>query len=252
MQVHQIDTPPLGSGQAEYEGVAIFSFDSPATAAEMLRAPQYVDHVTPDEPSLQDLPETDSSPARKRCSPVGRVPTATVTPPTPSGTCSTAPPASNSCSSSTWTATPAGRARRTPSWATTCALSGTPATGRAPRSTKPTRRSSAPANCGGSRSPRSNRPKADPGAGRAHRPSRTRDHDAGRLGTLPALRPPGGAAKPSRPTQPPPSLSDLTHRPLHGDRPSGGDALLPVGVPIASAWPPGPAGTVRLELPSAV
>jgi hypothetical protein len=56
VQAHQIDTALLGPGQAEYEGVAISGVDSPAAADKLLREPQYVDKVAPDEPSFQDLP----------------------------------------------------------------------------------------------------------------------------------------------------------------------------------------------------
>ncbi|MGW5580684.1 EthD domain-containing protein [Micromonospora chokoriensis] len=57
VQAHQVHTDALGAEQAEYEGVAISSFDSPQAAMSLLTEPQYVNHVAPDEPYFQDLPK---------------------------------------------------------------------------------------------------------------------------------------------------------------------------------------------------
>jgi hypothetical protein len=57
VQAHRIDTALLGPGQDEYEGVAVSLLESPEAVADAVGAPQYVDHVAPDEPSFQDLPK---------------------------------------------------------------------------------------------------------------------------------------------------------------------------------------------------
>ncbi|MDN4633596.1 EthD family reductase [Sphingomonas sp. PsM26] len=56
VQGHQFDTDRLGTGQDQYDGVAMPSFDSHKDAAALVDEPLFVDNIRPDEPLFQDLP----------------------------------------------------------------------------------------------------------------------------------------------------------------------------------------------------